>query len=100
MPQEVLEVLREGEQRRRVGQTDWNERSSRSHCVFIVVSRTANTIRLTREPHLGLIAQTIESMSKYEDGSARTSKLARLLLSADRLRESLTNIAGVHVLRI
>ncbi|GAA5980414.1 hypothetical protein JCM5350_001490 [Sporobolomyces pararoseus] len=54
MPQEVLEVLREGEQRRRVGQTDWNERSSRSHCVFIV---------------------TIESMSKYEDGSARTSKL-------------------------
>ncbi|GAA5961230.1 hypothetical protein JCM3765_002879 [Sporobolomyces pararoseus] len=54
MPQEVLEVLREGEQRRRVGQTDWNERSSRSHCVFIV---------------------TIESMSKHEDGSARTSKL-------------------------
>ncbi|GAA5923779.1 uncharacterized protein JCM15063_003761 [Sporobolomyces koalae] len=54
MPQQVLEVLREGEQRRRVGQTDWNERSSRSHCVFIV---------------------TIESMSKYQDGSARTSKL-------------------------
>ncbi|GAA6018610.1 hypothetical protein JCM11491_006164 [Sporobolomyces phaffii] len=54
MPQQVLEVLREGEQRRRVGQTDWNERSSRSHCVFIV---------------------TIESMSKSEDGSARTSRL-------------------------
>ncbi|GAA6059859.1 hypothetical protein JCM10212_007064 [Sporobolomyces blumeae] len=54
MPNEVLDVLREGEQRRRVGQTDWNERSSRSHCVFIV---------------------TIESMSKAEDGTARTSQL-------------------------
>lgn len=45
MPQEVLEVLREGEQRRRVGQTDWNERSSRSHCVFIVVSLVLRTSR-------------------------------------------------------
>ncbi|TNY18247.1 kinesin motor domain-containing protein [Rhodotorula diobovata] len=53
LPEEVLEVLREGETRRRVGATDWNERSSRSHCVFIV---------------------TIESMSK-KDGTARTSKL-------------------------
>ncbi|GAA6044376.1 hypothetical protein JCM8097_004902 [Rhodosporidiobolus ruineniae] len=53
LPGEVLEVLREGEARRRVGQTDWNERSSRSHCVFVV---------------------TIESMSKT-GGAARTSKL-------------------------
>ncbi|GAA5893182.1 hypothetical protein JCM6882_003906 [Rhodosporidiobolus microsporus] len=53
LPAEVLEVLREGEQRRRVGATDWNERSSRSHCVFVV---------------------TIESMSK-KGGEARTSKL-------------------------
>lgn len=37
LPEEVLEVLKEGETRRRVGATDWNERSSRSHCVFIVV---------------------------------------------------------------
>ncbi|BGP54833.1 Kinesin-like protein kip2 [Rhodotorula sphaerocarpa] len=53
LPGEVLEVLKEGETRRRVGATDWNERSSRSHCVFVV---------------------TIESMNKT-DGSARTSKL-------------------------
>lgn len=38
LPEEVLEVLKEGETRRRVGATDWNERSSRSHCVFVVVS--------------------------------------------------------------
>ncbi|GAA5850304.1 hypothetical protein JCM9279_006523 [Rhodotorula babjevae] len=53
LPGDVLDVLREGEARRRVGATDWNERSSRSHCVFIV---------------------TIESMSK-KDGTARTSRL-------------------------
>ncbi|BGP47392.1 Kinesin-like protein kip2 [Rhodotorula kratochvilovae] len=53
LPGDVLEVLREGETRRRVGATDWNERSSRSHCVFIV---------------------TIESRSD-KDGSARMSKL-------------------------
>lgn len=39
LPGDVLDVLREGEARRRVGATDWNERSSRSHCVFIVVRR-------------------------------------------------------------
>ncbi|KAL7341687.1 kinesin motor domain-containing protein [Rhodotorula toruloides] len=39
LPEEVLEVLKEGETRRRVGATDWNERSSRSHCVFIVSRR-------------------------------------------------------------
>ncbi|BGP12111.1 Kinesin-like protein kip2 [Rhodosporidiobolus nylandii] len=55
LPSEVLEVLKEGEQRRRVGATDWNERSSRSHCVFIV---------------------TIESMTKSASGGdSRTSKL-------------------------
>lgn len=36
-PDEVMHLLEEGEKRRRVGMTDWNERSSRSHCVFIVV---------------------------------------------------------------
>ncbi|GAA6019008.1 hypothetical protein JCM10207_006286 [Rhodosporidiobolus poonsookiae] len=54
LPGQVLDVLREGEQRRRVGATDWNERSSRSHCVFVV---------------------TIESMPKSQTGAARTSRL-------------------------
>lgn len=39
MPSEVLALLAEGDQRRRTGATDWNERSSRSHSVFVVVSR-------------------------------------------------------------
>lgn len=39
-PDDVMRLLEEGEKRRRVGMTDWNDRSSRSHCVFIVVSRS------------------------------------------------------------
>ncbi|KIR52974.1 centromeric protein E [Cryptococcus gattii Ru294] len=31
---EVRRLLRSGEEKRRVGATDWNSRSSRSHCVF------------------------------------------------------------------
>ncbi|SCZ91473.1 BZ3500_MvSof-1268-A1-R1_Chr1-2g01433 [Microbotryum saponariae] len=54
MPSEVLSLLHEGDQRRRVGATDWNERSSRSHSVFVV---------------------TIESMPRNGAGMARTSRL-------------------------
>ncbi len=35
---EVRKVLELGERRRRTGVTDWNERSSRSHSVFRIVS--------------------------------------------------------------
>ncbi|ORX37049.1 P-loop containing nucleoside triphosphate hydrolase protein [Kockovaella imperatae] len=34
---EVKRLLRLGEERRKVGGTDWNTRSSRSHCVFRIV---------------------------------------------------------------
>lgn len=36
--EEVKRLLRFGEERRKVGGTDWNTRSSRSHCVFRIVS--------------------------------------------------------------
>ena len=36
---EVRRLLRKGEERRKVGGTDWNQRSSRSHCVFRIVSQ-------------------------------------------------------------
>ncbi|KAK8858917.1 hypothetical protein IAR55_003148 [Kwoniella newhampshirensis] len=44
--EEVRKVLRSGEERRKVGATDWNSRSSRSHCVFRVTieSRSRNTV--------------------------------------------------------
>lgn len=37
-PQDVLRVLTKGEDSRSVSCTDWNQRSSRSHCVFSMVS--------------------------------------------------------------
>ncbi|WVW84086.1 hypothetical protein I302_106115 [Kwoniella bestiolae CBS 10118] len=36
-PQDVIELLEKGNAQRRIGATDWNERSSRSHCVFTIV---------------------------------------------------------------
>ncbi|WWC70146.1 uncharacterized protein I206_104093 [Kwoniella pini CBS 10737] len=36
-PQDVIDLLEKGNAQRRVGATDWNERSSRSHCVFTIV---------------------------------------------------------------
>jgi len=35
--EEVRRLLKMGEDRRKVGGTDWNQRSSRSHCVFRMV---------------------------------------------------------------
>jgi centromeric protein E len=40
---EVKKVLEMGERRRRTGVTDWNERSSRSHSVFRIVSGLVGT---------------------------------------------------------
>jgi centromeric protein E len=37
--EEVRRLLKMGEDRRKVGGTDWNQRSSRSHCVFRMVRR-------------------------------------------------------------
>ncbi|WVR06885.1 hypothetical protein IAU60_003921 [Kwoniella sp. DSM 27419] len=36
-PEDVMELLEKGNLGRRIGATDWNERSSRSHCVFTIV---------------------------------------------------------------
>nr|XP_018262811.1 uncharacterized protein I303_04295 [Kwoniella dejecticola CBS 10117]OBR84969.1 hypothetical protein I303_04295 [Kwoniella dejecticola CBS 10117] len=36
-PQDVIDLLEKGNAQRRIGATDWNERSSRSHCVFTIV---------------------------------------------------------------
>jgi len=40
--EEVTRLLRMGEDRRKVGGTDWNARSSRSHCVFRIVGLEQN----------------------------------------------------------
>lgn len=36
-PEDVIAILKKGQKNRKTGATDWNERSSRSHCVFTIV---------------------------------------------------------------
>ncbi|TIC20159.1 kinesin-domain-containing protein [Wallemia mellicola] len=48
-PQEVLALKDQGDMNRHVGATDWNDRSSRSHCVFqIVVESSERQSNLTK----------------------------------------------------
>lgn len=42
---EVRRLLKMGEDRRKVGGTDWNARSSRSHCVFRIVGVFLSHVR-------------------------------------------------------
>lgn len=62
--EEVFDALDRGEHSRHVGTTDWNSRSSRSHCVFTM---------------------TIESTLKSGTGSTRISQLVRSNASLSRL---------------
>lgn len=48
--EDVRGLLRVGENNRKVGQTDWNARSSRSHCVFRIVSIFVFILRRDRRP--------------------------------------------------
>ena len=56
-PQEVLALKDQGDLNRHVGATDWNDRSSRSHCVFqiVVESSERNNNKLSRKSTLNLI---------------------------------------------
>ena len=73
---EVFEALDRGETSRHVGTTDWNARSSRSHCVFTLVSGVYRSQFLTKS-----LAQTIESSARTTTGSksgvTRVSQLVR-----------------------
>ncbi|TXT13257.1 hypothetical protein VHUM_00624 [Vanrija humicola] len=48
--EEIRRLLRMGEDRRKVGGTDWNQRSSRSHCVFRIVIESRTVADGTRTP--------------------------------------------------
>lgn len=37
-PEEVLSIMKKGNKRRRIGETNMNDRSSRSHTIFRIVS--------------------------------------------------------------
>ncbi|KAL7420485.1 Kinesin-like protein kip2 [Cryptotrichosporon argae] len=62
---EVRRLLASGEERRKVGGTDWNQRSSRSHCVFRIVieSRSRSIVDGTRTPGKGDKTTRISTLS-------------------------------------
>lgn len=76
--QEILQLVQDGERRRHVAGTDFNERSSRSHSVFQVTIESAPKERRerTHNPE-ALIDLDDESDDEEEDdcNEARTSKL-------------------------
>lgn len=76
--EEVFDALDRGEHSRHVGTTDWNARSSRSHCVFTM---------------------TIESTLKEGSGSTRISQLVCTFFRDQRLlmnscTQNLIDLAG------
>ncbi|GAA6057502.1 hypothetical protein JCM3770_000589 [Rhodotorula araucariae] len=93
LPGDVLEVLREGETRRRVGATDWNERSSRSHCVFIVTieSRSGKdgTARMSRLNLIDLAGS--ESATGQEDRRKEGAFINKSLLALSSVISKLTD---------
>ncbi|WWC88295.1 uncharacterized protein L201_003203 [Kwoniella dendrophila CBS 6074] len=50
---DVKRLLRSGEDRRKVGATDWNSRSSRSHCVFRITIESRSRNSAVEEPPIG-----------------------------------------------
>ena len=91
---DVVRYLAEGDRRRRVGMTDWNERSSRSHSVFTVVSFVSCTMVDSAD---SLLSQIIESSGPDGQGGIinRTSRLVSPALLRTRLR-TYTSIIEPH----
>ena len=56
-PREVFSLLEQGQRNRHIGATDWNTRSSRSHCVFQITieSRELDNTSQVRVSQLNLI---------------------------------------------
>lgn len=71
--------MKKGDKKRRVGETNMNERSSRSHTIFRIVSiKTIDWYPASIKPWYSFILQTIESRpagSGAEDGAVQVSQL-------------------------
>ncbi|CAK9784791.1 kinesin-domain-containing protein [Cutaneotrichosporon oleaginosum] len=82
---EVRRLLRMGEERRKVGGTDWNARSSRSHCVF----------RMTIESRTGMDG----SKTPGRDKATRISTLSIIDLAGSEKHTSSKerNVEGRHI---
>lgn len=45
-PENVLSIMKKGDKNRRIGETNMNERSSRSHTIFRIVSSYYHTLHI------------------------------------------------------
>lgn len=82
-PIEVIEALQRGENSRHVGATDWNHRSSRSHCVFTLTIESCEVVSADSTASISSVASGPIGRSKSRAGgrSHRVSQLVRLGLS-------------------
>lgn len=82
-PADVLRLLEDGQRMRHVGATDWNERSSRSHCVFQITVESRGRAFVPTKP---------ESGKDAEDGSDLASRAAAAEIRISQL--NLIDLAG------
>ncbi|WRT66518.1 uncharacterized protein IL334_003477 [Kwoniella shivajii] len=95
-PQDVIDLLDKGNAQRRIGATDWNERSSRSHCVFTIVIESRprdgdgdEDIRLSRLDLAGS-EKAVSDSERRGEGKHINQSLARGHQQIDRKNQSNT----------
>ncbi|WRT66744.1 uncharacterized protein IL334_003707 [Kwoniella shivajii] len=96
--QDVKRLLRSGEDRRKVGATDWNARSSRSHCVFRIAIESRGRNAAVEEPPIG--ARTPGGRLKTAgDKMTRISNLSIIDLAGSEKHTSSKerNAEGKHI---
>ncbi|WVR06672.1 hypothetical protein IAU60_003704 [Kwoniella sp. DSM 27419] len=95
--QEVRRLLRSGEDRRKVGATDWNARSSRSHCVFRVTIESRARSSAVDDTPVGV--KTPGGRPKTAERMTRISTLSIIDLAGSEKHTSSKerNAEGKHI---
>lgn len=102
-PQEVMALLQKGQRARHIGATDWNTRSSRSHCVFQITieSREQASKSEVRVSQLNLIdlagsERAASEAVRRKEGAFINKSLLTLGTVIAKLTETSTS-SDVHV---
>ncbi|GFZ46737.1 hypothetical protein JCM24511_03957 [Saitozyma sp. JCM 24511] len=92
-PQDVVDLLEKGNAGRKIGATDWNDRSSRSHCVFTIVIESRprdgagdDDIRLSRLDLAGS-EKAVTDMERRGEGKHINQSLLALREVINKLTE-------------
>ncbi|RSH90768.1 Kinesin-like protein kip2 [Saitozyma podzolica] len=96
--EDVRGLLRRGEESRKVGQTDWNARSSRSHCVFRITIESRASRGQAEDANIG--ARTPGGRLKAAgDKTTRISTLSIIDLAGSEKHTSSKerNVEGRHI---